>query len=75
MRKTQNKPSKLVDIGKQIRRMRLNLDITQTDLASRCKVTPSHISQIEHNERTPSIDMLYNIADSLGCSVKLIANE
>ncbi|RJO62941.1 MAG: XRE family transcriptional regulator [Dehalococcoidia bacterium] len=55
-----------MDIGDRINAKRLELGLTQKDLAQALGLTPQHISAIEKNHRLLSLDMLWKIAEQLG---------
>ena len=54
-------------IGQRIKRERLNLSLTQRDLAQRVDVGAPHISKIEAGRESPSDELLREIAEALGC--------
>lgn len=65
-----------VMIGKQIKKRRKDMGVTQEQLANYLDVNPSHISNIENGRAHPSLSALINIANYLKCSVDLfIASE
>ena len=45
-------------IGDALRMIRVFHDISQKDLAARLHVAPSHLSEIESNKKTPTLDLL-----------------
>ena len=53
-------------LGKQIRKLRLNKNISQIDLANKLCVTKQSISNWENENIMPSIDMLIKMADYFG---------
>jgi transcriptional regulator with XRE-family HTH domain len=53
-------------IGRQIRVTREALGLKQLDLAHEVKVTPQHISQIELDRATPSLDLVVALSRTLG---------
>lgn len=55
---------KLVALNIRIRRV--ELDITQEELAHRAELSQAYLSGIERNKRSPSIDTIQRIADALG---------
>ncbi len=58
-----------MDIGQKIRACRLQLGLTQEDLASRCELTKGYISQLENDVSSPSISTLEDILNVLGVSL------
>ena len=54
-----------IEIGKRIRSYRLQLHFSQEALAETVHVNTQHISNIEKGKRTPSLDLLVDIASVL----------
>ncbi|WP_323847639.1 MAG: XRE family transcriptional regulator [Phytoplasma sp.] len=50
-----------MNIGLQIRNLRLNRKITQKELANKINVTSGYISQIENNLISPSLKILFSL--------------
>ena len=48
-----------MDIGGKIKRMRIEKQLTQEELANRCELSKGFISQLENNLTSPSIATLY----------------
>ena len=44
-----------MEIGSKIKRLRLQLSLTQSELADRCELTKGYISQLENDLTSPSI--------------------
>jgi transcriptional regulator with XRE-family HTH domain len=55
-----------MDIGEKIKRLRLQLNLSQAELADRCELTKGYISQLENNLNSPSISTLCDILAALG---------
>jgi transcriptional regulator with XRE-family HTH domain len=55
-----------MDIGSKIKRMRLQLNLSQAELADRCELTKGYISQLENDLTSPSIATLKDILSALG---------
>ncbi|MDO8785892.1 MAG: helix-turn-helix domain-containing protein, partial [Syntrophales bacterium] len=55
-----------VKIGGQVRRFRLERNLSQVELARMLNITPSALSQIENNQTLPSLQLFVEIARSLG---------
>lgn len=55
-----------VEIGKKIKRLRLQLNLSQHELADRCELTKGYISQLENDLTSPSISTLIDILSALG---------
>ena len=60
-----------IEIGKQIKSLRLASDLTQEELANRAKLTKGFISQVESEkfESSISLESLSDIVDALGLSL------
>lgn len=58
-----------MNIGKAVRALRDQEELTQDDLADRAGTTKPSISRIENGEQIPSIDMLERVAAALNVKV------
>lgn len=58
-------------VGSRIKRYRLDASLSPTELAARANVSKSYLSELESDEedRKPSADVLYRIADVLGVAM------
>jgi transcriptional regulator with XRE-family HTH domain len=56
---------KTSDLGSEIRRLRKEAGLTLRGLAAALTVSAAHLSDIEHNRRRPSEDLLRKIAHAL----------
>jgi transcriptional regulator with XRE-family HTH domain/archaellum biogenesis ATPase FlaH len=54
-----------IDLGSRIRVLRTRKGLSQSELARRVGVTPSTISQVEHNQIYPSLPALYKMSEIL----------
>lgn len=64
-----------MDIGKKLKELRQQNDLTLVDLASRCELTKGFLSQVEHNLTTPSIATLEDIVEALGTNLSEFFRE
>ena len=64
-----------MDIGKKLKELRLQNDLTLNDLASRSELTKGFLSQVEHNLTTPSIATLEDILEALGSNLSEFFRE
>lgn len=64
-----------MDIGKKLKELRLQNDLTLGDLASRSELTKGFLSQVERNLTTPSIATLEDILEALGSSLSEFFKE
>lgn len=55
-----------MEIGSKIKRLRLQLNLSQSELADRCELTKGYISQLENDLTSPSIATLMDILAALG---------
>lgn len=63
-------------LGENIRKFRLEMKLTQEELAGKLRVSPQSVSKWERDECLPDTAMLPDIADSLGVSLdRLFARE
>lgn len=58
-----------MDIGKHLKRLRLEKDLTLEELASRSELTKGFLSQVERNLTSPSISTLEDILEALGTTL------
>jgi len=59
---------KIMFVGERIKNQRIELGISQTQLAKKAKLTPAAISQFEAGSRKPSFDAISKLASALGVS-------
>lgn len=64
-----------MDIGKKIKELRLQNDLTLGDLASRSELTKGFLSQVERNLTAPSIATLEDILEALGTNLSDFFHE
>lgn len=57
-----------MEIGAKIKRLRVQLGLTQEELADRCELSKGFISQLENDVTSPSIATLIDILECLGTS-------
>lgn len=60
----------MVEIGRKIKQYRLQLDLTQEELAQRTELTKGYISQLENDLCSPSISTLEDILNILGVTLE-----
>lgn len=59
-----------MDIGKKIRELRIQIGLTQEELADRAELSKGFISQVERNLTSPSIATLTDILQCLGTDLE-----
>lgn len=52
-------------IGTRIRNRRLDLQLSQEELAFKVDLSATYLSQIEHGARNPSLDALFKLSAAL----------
>jgi len=58
-----------MDLGMKIKNLRTVLMLTQEELANRCELTKSYISQLENNKTSPSLETLTQMLKVLGTNL------
>ena len=56
-------------LGQKIKIRRKDKRLTQETLAEMCNISTGFLGHIENGTRTPSLETLFGIANSLGCGV------
>lgn len=64
-----------MNIGNKIKRLRLQNNLTQEELAFRCDLSKGFISLVERDLTSPSISTLVDILDTLGTNLKEFFSE
>ncbi len=64
-----------MNIGEKIRRLRMQHNLTQEELADRCELSKGFISQLERELTSPSIATLVDILDALGTNLSDFFND
>lgn len=64
-----------MEIGHKIKQLRIQKDLTQEELASRCELTKGFLSQLENDISSPSIATLNDILEALGSSLPEFFSE
>lgn len=59
-----------MDCGKRIRQMRLNKNMTSTELAKQLEVTQPYISQLERGAKVLSYPIAVQLAEIFGCKLE-----
>ncbi|MFO0811594.1 MAG: helix-turn-helix transcriptional regulator [Gemmatales bacterium] len=53
-------------VGTVLQSIRHQRNMTQEELASRAKVDRTYVSLLEHNKKSPTVDMLFRLCRALG---------
>lgn len=64
-----------MDIGKHLRQLRIQNDLTLEELASRSELTKGFLSQVERNLTSPSVSTLEDILEALGTDLASFFKE
>ena len=56
-----------MEIGHQLRALRIQKGLTQEELAERTDLSKGYISQLENDLSSPSMDTFFDILEVLGC--------
>lgn len=64
-----------MSIGQNIKKARKNIEITQKELASRCKLSRSYVADLELDRYNPSIETLKIIAQNLQVKISFLLGE
>ena len=64
-----------VALGKRIREARNKLRYTQEVLAEKVDIAVTYLGEIERGEKTPSLDVLVNLAESLEVSCDYLLRD
>ena len=62
-------------IGEKIKQLRIQMNLTQEELANRSELSKGFISQIERDLNSPSIATLVDLLECLGTNLKDFFNE
>ena len=62
-------------IGGKLRELRIQLNLTQEELANRCELSKGFISQVERDLASPSISTLTDMLECLGSSLQAFFAE
>lgn len=62
-----------MQVGQIIKELRKNNGYLQSDFADKLDITPTYLSLIEKNKKTPSIDLLQKIGDLLNVPPSVLA--
>ena len=58
------------DIGKKLKQLRIQRNLTQEEMADRCELSKGFISQVERNLASPSIATLTDMLEALGTTLE-----
>tara|TARA_R110001606_G_scaffold381097_1_gene542024 strand:+ start:3074 stop:3283 length:210 start_codon:yes stop_codon:yes gene_type:complete len=63
------------DLGKKMKLVRVEKDMSQSDLAQAANIDSSHIGKIERGELNITVITLFRLAKALGCSPSVLLPE
>ena len=55
-------------IGEELRKAREDARMTQEQLSFAAEIDRTYISQLEHNKKSPTVDVLFRLCKALGVS-------
>ena len=55
-------------LGDELRKARMAAKLTQEQLSFAAEIDRSYISRLEHDKKSPTVDMLFRLCDTLGVS-------
>lgn len=61
--------------GKKVKMKRIELDLTQAQLAERCEIATGTLSGIEKKSKSPNFKILLRIAQELQCNIEEFLKE
>jgi transcriptional regulator with XRE-family HTH domain len=61
-----------MDLGKTIKTLRKQKDMTQDAFAEKCEITQTYLSQIENNQKEPNLSILKKISEKLDVPLPII---
>ncbi len=64
-----------MNIGERLRRLRIQRNLTQEEMADRCELSKGFISQVERDLASPSIATLTDMLECLGSDLKTFFSE
>lgn len=64
-----------MDFGKKVKMIRKEKGLTLQELSNRSKVSPSMLSQIERNEKSPTLPVACQIAEGLNMTLSQLLEE
>lgn len=53
-------------LGDELRKAREQAGLTQEELSFEAELDRTYISQLEHDKKSPTVDVLFRICDALG---------
>lgn len=64
-------------LGRRVRQQRRQIEptVTQAELAERAGISRPQVSRIESGTARPTVTMVYDIADALGCHIRDLFND
>ena len=63
---------KVMEIGHRIKEIRVALDIKQSELADRIKMSRSYLSEVESGKSKVGTDLLYNLSKACHVNVNFL---
>ena len=67
-----NQATKLINLGKNIKKARKNKKLSQNDLAEMLDISREHLAKIETAKRKISLGLLFKMSDALEVPEKIL---
>ena len=55
-------------LGEELRKARAKAGLTQEELSARAGIDRTYVSMLEHDKKSPTVDVLFRLCDALGVS-------
>ncbi len=62
-------------VGSVLQQMRLKVGMTQEELALKAKVDRTYISMLEHNKKSPTLDMLFRLCAAMDIKASTVISK
>lgn len=53
-------------LGEELRRARDEAGLSQEEVAARAEIDRSYLSQLEHDKKSPTLDLLFRVCKAIG---------
>ena len=65
----------VVNFGERVKKLRIDNNLTGSELSERAKIAPSTLSKIENNRLSPTYDTIVKLARGLGVNVEKLFSD
>ena len=70
-----NYKSEKILIGHKLKKLRLNLNISQTDMASEIGISSSYLNLLENNQRPVTVQLLFRLSQAYNIDLKELSDD